>query len=209
MKQLLFRLSLIVAFFLSTGVLSNSQPFVQPIPDTYRKGTISEQLNQLEAHTRIYENFRAVREDVFQTISKNVKDTLASTHKKINNLVAEIGILNGRIDSINKSLESTKNNLKEMTQKQSSISVLGLNVNKTAYNSVMWSIVGIAILLLLIGYLIFKRNNASTVKAKTELSNLQKEFEEYKQKKRIELETMTMTHFNEIKKLKNELSTKK
>lgn len=179
-----------------------SLSFSQAIPDIYRKGSLNEQLNQVEDHTRVYENFRAIREDIFQLIQKNIKDSIASHALKVKELNAHIVKLNQRIDSINQGLETTKTGLLEMTQKQNSISVLGLDINKTVYNSIMWSIIGIAAILLLIGYFIFKKNNETTQKAKSELQDIQKEFEDYKQRKRNEIENMTMSHFNEIKKLK-------
>ena len=198
MKRLLFKISLIVVIFLSPEVSSNGQPSAED----YKKGTISEQLDQVEAHTRIYDNYRAVREDIFQIISRNVKDTLKIEKKRINNLSAEIVILKSHIDSKNKSFESTKSSLEEITRTKNNIKVLGMEVNKTSYNSIMWTILGIVILLLIIGFLLFTKNTNIRLKAMKELIDLQKEFEDYKQKKRIEQENMTMSYFNEIKKLK-------
>lgn len=200
MKHIALKLSLIFVLFIAPVHKSSSQPVIED----FRKGTISEQLNQLEDRTRIYENFRAIREDIFQQVVKNINDTLASTNKKTNSYKEQIAALNNRIDSINKALEATKTSFQEIEETKNSISVLGININKTVYNTVMWSIIGVALLLLIIGYFIFKKNLETTSRSKTELADLQKEFEDYKQKKRIEIETMTMNHFNDMKKLKGE-----
>jgi tetrahydromethanopterin S-methyltransferase subunit B len=202
MKQSIFKISLIAVLFLSLSFTSNSQT----VPEDYKKGTISEQLNQLEARTRIYEGYRAIREDIFQLVSANIKDTLATKNKRINNLIAKTAALNSSIDSMNKSLETTKASLEEITQTKNSLSVFGIELNKTVYNSVMWLILSTLVFLLVIGYLKFKINRDATLKAKQELVGLQKEFDDYKQKKRIEHENLTMAHFNEIKKIKNESS---
>jgi hypothetical protein len=202
MKQPIFKLSLMVAIFFFAGIESNGQP----IPEEYKKGTISEQLNQLETHTRIYDNYRAIREDIFQVTSKNIKDTLASANKKIKSFTLEIATLKSQIDTINKNLETTKSSLEKMAMSKNSIRVLGFEVNKTKYNSLMWSIIGIIVFLLVFGYLIFKKNRSTTLKTKLELIDLQKQFEDYKQKMRLEHENLTMMHFNEIKKLKDESS---
>ena len=201
MNKSLFKLSLVAAFFLTGAVRSNCQP----IPVEYRQGTISEQLDYLEEHTRIYENFRAIREDIFQVATKNINDSINSAKKRINSLIIETGTLNNRIDSINKTLSLSNTDLDKMTRTKNSISVLGLEVNKVTYNSIMWSILGILVLLLVAGYLTFKQNHSTTVKTRKELTDLQKEFEDYKQKTRIEREKSTMEHFNEIKKLKSSL----
>ena len=201
MNKSLLKLSLVAALVLNSAVRSNCQP----IPGEYREGNISEQLNYLEEHTRIYENFRAIREDIFQLITKNINDSINNAKKRINSLIIETGTLNSRIDSINKTLELSNTDLDKMTRTKNSIRVLGLEVNKVTYNSIMWSILGILILLLVAGYLTFKQNRSTTVKTRKELTDIMKEFEDYKQKTRIEREKTTMEHFNEIKKLKSNL----
>ena len=200
MKQSIVKISLMALIFLAAGARTSSQSD----PEEYKKGTISEQLNNLEAHTRIYENFRAIREDIFQILKKNVNDSLTNAKRRINKLASVVATLNNRIDSINKSIEGTKNSLEEMIRTKNSISILGMEVNKVTYNSFMWTILGILITLLVIGYLTFNMNRNSTLKTKKELTELQKEFEEYRKRKNLEHEKMVMSHFNEIKKIKEE-----
>jgi predicted nucleic acid-binding Zn-ribbon protein len=198
MNHSLLKISLIAIVFLSVSVKSNSQA----IPEEYRNQSIPEQLNFTEEHTRVYENFRAVREDIFQLLTKNINDSLARSKKTINSLITEKNRLNNRIDSINQSLASTNNNLESMTRTKNSIRILGIEIHKATYNTIMWTILGILVALLVIGYLTFKQNRTATLKTKKELTDLLKEFEDYKQKTRIEKERTTMEHFNEIKKLK-------
>jgi len=178
----------------------------QPIPEDYKTGTISEQLNLLESHTRIYDNYRAIREDIFQLISKNIKDSLTIKTGRIKNLNAEVAMLSNRLDTTNKNLENTKRSLEEMTRTKNSMRLLGVELNKHVYNTSMWSILGIVTLLLIIGYMIFRNNRATTLSTRTELNELKNQFDEYKQKKRIEIENLTMSHFKEIQKLKNDPS---
>jgi uncharacterized membrane-anchored protein YhcB (DUF1043 family) len=66
----------------------------------------------------------------------------------------------------------------------------------------MWTIAGALLLLLVIGFLAFKRNLAVTRNAKKDMNELSTEFENYRQKSRLEREKMSMDHFNELKKLK-------
>lgn len=201
MKHSLLSISLSVALFFLSVIDINAQS----IPEEYRNQPIPEQLDYLEDHTRVYENFRAIREDIFQLISKNVNDSLASSRRRINSLLVQTKNLNSRIDSLNNQLSQTSTNLEEMTKTKNSIKVLGIEANKITYNSIMWSILGILLLLLGAGYLTFKQNRSSTLRTKKELDDLQNEFNDYKQKARIEREKTTMEHFNEIKKLKASL----
>jgi chromosome segregation ATPase len=201
MNHTLIKFSLVAIVLLISSVRGNSQA----VPQEYKEETISGQLDYLEEHTRIYENFRAIREDIFQIITKNISDTLLNARRRISSLNAQTASLNHRIDSLNMILQSSSEDLNTMTRTKNSISVLGMNVNKVTYNSIMWSIMGILVLLLVVGYLTFKQNRSTTLKTRKELNNLISEFEDYKKKTRVEREKTTMEHFNEIKKLKSNL----
>lgn len=172
------------------------------IPDILEKGTITEQMKYLEEKTRIYEDYRAIREDMFQKIKNNSIDSINGAKNRINGLVLLTSSLNVRIDSLNSRLSGTKADLDEITRSKNSIKVIGIEINKTAYNTIMWIIVGALVLLLATGFLAFKRNFNITHNTKKELDDLRTEFEAYRQKTRLEREKMSMEHFNELKRLK-------
>jgi uncharacterized membrane-anchored protein YhcB (DUF1043 family) len=85
---------------------------------------------------------------------------------------------------------------------KNSIRLLGIEVNKTVYNTVMWTILAVMLFLLIAGYLTFQRNRVITVRTKKDLEDLKQEFEGYRQKVRVEREKTSLEHFNEIKKLR-------
>jgi hypothetical protein len=60
-----YRFVLVFTFLLLTVIKTNSQT---TIPAELNNNTIKEQLIYLEGHTRIYENYRAIREDMFQKL---------------------------------------------------------------------------------------------------------------------------------------------
>jgi len=199
MNQSILKIFVAAVIIIAGTVKSNCQ---DGLPDVFNEGTIPEQMDYLNEHTRIYENFRAIREDMFRTLRKNTMDTLSKNKSRINGLIIHTASLNSHIDSLNKTLEAANSELDKMTRTKYSINVLGIEVDKKTYNSVMWSILGILVLLLVIGYLSFKQNRAITLRTKKDLNELKEEFEAYHQKTRLERERMTIDHFNEIKKLK-------
>jgi hypothetical protein len=199
MSQLSVRFCIITAIVLAGTIRSDCQ---NEVPEVLKQGTISEQLKYLDEHTRIYDNYRAIREDMFRNISKNTMDTITKAKKRINGLILHTTSLDNRIDSLKNRLESSSNELKEMTITKNSIRVIGMEVNKKVYNTVMWSILGVLIFLLIVGYLTFMQNRIITVRTKKDLNELREEFEAYRTKSRLEREKMTIDHFNEIKKLK-------
>jgi tetrahydromethanopterin S-methyltransferase subunit B len=191
----------ILTFILLTTLIT-SGICQTPMPEILEKGTLKEQMDYLEEKTRIYENYRAIREDMFQLTKNNAIDSLNRTKKEVARLEIMVKNLNSRIDSLNRSLESTKTELQETIRTKNSIRILGIEMNKITYNSIMWTIVAILVFLLAVGFLVLKRNVIVTVNTKKELSELKDEFEEYRKQKRLEREKMSMDHFNEIRKLR-------
>jgi len=199
MNQSLIKCILNVVILLMPFFLVNGQSV---IPNELNKNTIKDQLTYIEEHTLIYENFRAIREDMFQKIKVNVIDSLNVSGNRIKDLKITSGILTRNIDSLNTALETTKSNLEQMTQTKNSIKIFGHEFDKSGYNSVIWTILAGLLVLLGIGFIAFKRNISFTITTKKELTELRTEFEAYRNTTRIAREKMSMDHFNEIKKLK-------
>lgn len=199
MNQLLSR-SILILFFLITLIISiNGQT---ELPEILNKSSLKEQLNFIEERTRIYENYRAIREDMFQKIKANITDTLSAAKRKIADQNFTTAILNNTIDSLRASNEATKAGLEESTRTKNSINVLGLQVNKTTYNSIMWTILTGLLALLVIGFLYFKHNLSVTHNTKKEYSELKVEFENYRKTTREAREKASMEHFKEIQRIK-------
>ena len=192
--------SLFTVLFLVVGLFKvNGQT---TMPDVLLKNSLKEQLNYLEERTRIYEDYRAIREDMFQKVKGNITDTLKLTAERIRQLNGTVSMLNSRIDSLRSDLETTKASLEEVTRTKNSIRLLGIEVNKTTYNGLMWLIIAGLTACLVLGFLLFKANLISVHHMKKELSETKEEFEAYRKSSREAREKMSMEHFNELKRLK-------
>lgn len=178
------------------------------LPEELTTETIKGQLEYVEKKTRIYENFRAVREDIFQKVNRNVLDTLSAEKKRIIELRSVRDALISSNDSLNVLLENTRAELGEVTATKNRIRVLGLDVGKNAYNSFMWTLMGIIVFLALIGFLIFKRNLVVLLRTEKDLKELKEEFEAYRQSSRLAREKVEMDLFRANQKLKNLSGTK-
>ena len=198
MNQFRYRLIIITAIIM-VAIKGYSQT---ELPEELTNNKIDEQLKYLEDRTRIYENYRAIREDMFQRVNRNIRDTIAGNKSKINELINLSQTLRNSYDSLYIILETTTSNLKEITATKNSIRVLGMEVNKVAYNTIMWSIILILVSIFAVGFIIFKRNIFTTMRTGKELKELKEEFEAYRQSTRIAREKAQLDHFNEIKKLK-------
>ena len=128
------------------------------MPTELTSNTIQEQIKYLEKHTRIYEGYRAIREDMYQKINNNFIDTLLAEKSRIAALENLTSNLNGKTDSLKALLNTTRINLEETTATKNNIRVLGLEIKKGVYNTIMWTIVGGLVFILALGFLVFKRN---------------------------------------------------
>ena len=189
-------LLLFLVFFHQSGKSQTS------MPEVLLKGSIREQLDFIQEKTRIYEDYRAIREDMFRQIKNNALDSLRSARNEITTLKNEMKAGTVEIDSLNNQVGSLKADLDKMTKTKNSISFLGIQTGKGVYNTIMWSIIAILAVLLIIGFLTFKRNRTVTLITRKEIEDLKKEFEAYRKASREAREKMSMAHFNELKRLR-------
>ena len=193
------RFALILIVMIMLPFMGKSQTTTQEI---LVKGSLKEQMDYIQEKTRIYEDFRAIREDMFQKIKVNALDSLKAAKTEISTLKTSARERNFTIDSLNSSIVTIKADLDKMTKTKNSIRLLGIEINKAAYNAVLWTIIAALAGALVIGFLAFKRNYSVTAHTKKEFEELKKEFEAYQKASREAREKMSMTHFNELKRLR-------
>jgi hypothetical protein len=176
----------------------------QAMPEVLREGTLQEQLDYIHNRTLIYENFRAIREDMFQQIRRNSVDSLNAARQEVYALAIELNNSGKEIDSLLFTIQNTRNELNQAVENRDSISFLGIPLVKATYNLIVWSIIAGLAVLLVFGLLLFYRNRTVTVNTLNQLTELEEEFEKYKKNSREQREKLVMDHFNEIKKYKEQ-----
>jgi len=199
MNQIRIKYLLLLTVFSITVTMAVGQT---RIPEELTTSTIREQINYVSDKTRIYEDFRAIREDMYRKLTGNILDTLAAEKGRVTELKNLTSALNGKNDSLSGLLTSTRTSLEEVTATKNKISVIGLEINKGAYNTILWTIVGGLILVLVVGFLIFKRNLVVLQTTEKDLKELKEEFAAYKQSSRIAREKVEMDLFRANQKLK-------
>jgi hypothetical protein len=194
-----FKRALILSVISFTGITAIGQT---GMPNELTTGTIKEQINYIQEHTRIYENYRAIREDMFRKINGNFQDTLQAEKSRINELKQLTSDLNNKTDSLNALLDTTRINLEEVTTTKNKIRVLGVEMKKGTYNTIMWTVLGSLAFILVIGFLIFRRNLVVLLRTEKDLKELKDEFAAYRQSSRIAREKVEMDLFRANQKLK-------
>ena len=201
MNRLSFKHVLVFSVIFFTVIKAFGQT---AMPNELTSNTIQEQINYVEKHTRIYDNFRAIREDIYQKINRNFIDTLLAEKGRVTALKNLTSDLNSKTDSLNVLLNTTRINLEAATTTKNNIRVLGLEIKKGAYNTIMWTVVGGLAFLLALGFLVFKRNLTVLLRTEKDLKELKDEFAAYKQTSRLAREKLEMDNFRAIQKLKGQ-----
>lgn len=161
------------------------------------------QLDYIHEHTRVYNDYRAVREDVFLKLKRNVIDTLNAARLESEQLNSKLSEQDFLIETLNTDLARTKNERDDAIKNRDSLSFLGIQMKKGLYNTIMWIIIlGLAALVGIM-FTLFKRSHLVTKEVQHELLSNQEEFEQYRKTAREKYEKLVVSHHSEIMKLKN------
>lgn len=176
----------ILALALLTVNLNQAQEGPQEENLSLDSGTID---NQFEFIYKRSGNYRADgrRYEVVRTINldklrANVKDTLVAAYKKQAELQATIKGHEATIAALNNDLKTVTGNLEDVTEEKDSMSFLGIQVSKTTYNLILWTVIAGLFALLMLFIFKFRRSNILTQEAKNNLSDLEVEYENHRRR---------------------------
>ena len=165
--------------------------------------SIEEQMQYIYENTRIYNNYRAIREDIFQKLKGNVGDTLNAIKLEVARLNNSLTEENTQIEALNTELTRTKDERDDAIRNKDSLSLLGIQMHKTLYSTIMWLIIlGLAVFAVIM-LIMFRRSHVITSNTKDELLSVQEEFDQYRKTSREKYEKLVVSHHSEIMKLKN------
>jgi uncharacterized membrane protein len=192
----------IVAFACLIIVCIQTADAQYTMPAVMDSATLESQLDYIQERTRIYNDFRAIRDDIFLRMKQNSLDSLNGAKLDIERLNSELTERNVQIDILNSDLSRAKNERDQAIRTKDSFSFLGIQLHKTLYNTIMWIIVlGLAFVVVIL-FLMFKRSHTVTSTTRKELESIQEEYEDYRKTSREKYEKLVVSHHNEIMRLK-------
>jgi len=192
------RITLACLFFLGT-VTARPQYTMPAVMDT---ASIQTQLDYLQERTRIYNDFRAIRDDIFLKMKTNVTDSLHKEKQEVERLSGELSGQNVKIENLNTELSRAREERDQAIRTKDSFSLFGLEVQKGVYHTIVWIVVVGLLIVGVLLFLMFKRSYAVTIQTRKELESIREEYEEYRKTSREKYEKLVVSHHNEIMKLK-------
>lgn len=192
-------LTLCLGCWLALPGSSAGQGTIPQVLDTAR---LQEQWNYLQDRTRIYNDYRTIREDMFQKLKRNTIDSLNFQKGKVRDLTGRLMSTREEGDSLMALLEQARKERDDAIRNRDRLSLLGIGMHKTLYNTILWAIIaGLAFLVILL-FTMFRTTRHSTVRTRKDLEELKEEYENYRKQSRERYEKLVVSHHHEIKKLK-------
>jgi len=187
MKLLKVLISFLPLLFISITVLAQDNEN-QEKKASLNSGTIESQFEYLYKKSpkwtdpRTGQQYRTIKINNLFLFRNNVYDSLKQASQKFAISQSTIDIQKTRIDSLKVQLGTTSDSLTAVTKEKDSIKLFGMQLSKTGYNSILWTI--IAALTALLAFFIskFKRSNAITIEANKNKAEIEKEYDEHKQR---------------------------
>jgi len=187
MKLLKVLISFLPLLFISITVLAQDNEN-QETKASLNSGTIESQFEYLYKKSpkwtdpRTGQQYRTIKINNLFLFRNNVYDSLKQARQKFAISQNTIDIQKTRIDSLKVQLGTTSDNLSSVTKEKDSIKLFGMQLSKAGYNSILWTI--IAALTALLAFFIskFKRSNAITIEANKNKTEIEKEYDEHKQR---------------------------
>jgi septal ring factor EnvC (AmiA/AmiB activator) len=124
--------------------------------------------------------YEAVKRSMILSLQANAIDSLKTLQEKLDNIKITVDTQQKEISDLKSNLGATQSTLDATNQEKNSMSLLGLQLSKTSYNILMWSIIAGLLTLLLIFIVKFKNSNSVTKSAKKALIEIEEEFEEHR-----------------------------
>ena len=131
------------------------------------------------------DRYEAVRRSLILALQAHTNDSLNSLESRLKEANNTISTQQSEIETLKTDLGTTTSTLDATNKEKDSMSLFGMQMSKTGYNTLLWSIIAGLLALLLFFIYKFKNSNAITRGAKKSLEEIELEFEEHR---RIALE---------------------
>ena len=178
--------SKLTPFLLLLFVLTIS--FAQETPkhkiNSINEGSLEEQFDYISRISSNYNDkgkrYEVINRIYFESLKTNVIDSLKVLENQIIDSNKTIEAQEKSNSAIQNELENTKVILEKTDSEKDKISLFGMQLSKGLYNIMLWSIIGVLLLLVFTFIYKFKTSNSITKAAKKSLEEIEQEFEEHR-----------------------------
>lgn len=179
MKSIVSSIVLIlVVFTFQTSFAQNTEGEEKKL--SLDSGTIEDQFDYVIKKSGRYQEYKVVKRTWMFTLKEHVLDSLTEVHKELNATQNVVNNQNEKISELQNNLSNTQQTLDETNKEKDSMALFGMQMSKTNYSVLLWSIIGGLVAFLILFIYKFKNSNGVTKAAKHKLEEVELEFEEHR-----------------------------
>jgi len=167
------------------------------------KSNIEGQFTYVYQQSSDFEDYKMVKKWWITRLKSHVLDTLKQVEGQLLATQKLVQDKNVRIDSLNKLLSSNNVTLNSTIKEKNTLYLLGIPMDKAAYNSILWTVIAGLAFTLVLFILLYKRSNIVTIQTRDDLSEIKTEFEAFRKRALEREEGIVRKYHNELMQYKS------
>lgn len=174
----LTRIAYFLKFALITFILltSSKTALSQPLDSL----NITSKIDYILDNSNKYQEFKVVKKTWLLDLKSHISDSLTVFANDAAQASNKIDAQQKEIESLKTTISETNNVLSTANSEKNKISLLGMSLQKGAYNTIMFTTIIVLLILLFVYIIRFRTSNKSTIETKKNYTVLDEEFEQFK-----------------------------
>lgn len=182
MSNIKFLGKLILAFLFTISITAQTETEKEAL--SLNDGTIDNQFEYVIQKSYTYRGngkiYKNVERHWLYALKEHTIDSLNALRKDLSDTQAIVDTQANEISGLKTNLSDTQGNLDKTNVEKNSMALFGLQMSKSNYNLLMWSIIATLLVLLVLFIYKFKNSNSVTRITKNNLEDIEEEFEEHR-----------------------------
>jgi septal ring factor EnvC (AmiA/AmiB activator) len=168
-----------------------------------KENTLENQFDNIYRISTSYQTYKVINKIGYQKLKNNVLDSINSIREFLSLKESLLKSKDNNIKRLNKNIKKTQLNLEASIKKENSILLFGLELKKTTYNIILWTL--IIALIIGVGFLAYKfsKSNILTKEAENNLADIEEELKHYRKKSTEKEQKLRRQLQDEINKQRN------
>jgi hypothetical protein len=190
------------SFFLVLLIITSNFSIVAQQKVT-EENTLENQFDKIYRVSTSYQTYKVINKLGYQKLKNNVIDSINNIKELLSEKESLLKSKDENIKRLNTKIKKTQLNLDASITKENSILLFGLELKKTTYNIILWTL--ITALITGVGFLAYKFSNSNilTKEAENNLADIEEELKHYRKKSTEKEQKLRRQLQDEINKQRN------
>ena len=191
------------SFFLVLLIIIISNFSITAQQKVTEENTLENQFDKIYRISTSYQTYKVINKLGYQKLKNNVIDSINIIKELLSEKESLLKSKDENIKILNTKIKKTQLNLDASITKENSIFLFGLELKKTTYNIILWTL--IIALITGVGFLAYKFSNSNilTKEAKNNLADIEEELKHYRKKSTEKEQKLRRQLQDEINKQRN------